>query len=40
MNQANMDWCSNAHKAVEVLSRSDLSTEEILINFLTLVDLP
>lgn len=40
MNQANMDWYSNAHKAVEVLSRSDLSTEEILINFLTLVDLP
>lgn len=40
MNQANMDWYDNAHKAVEVLSRSDLSTEEILINFLSLVDLP
>lgn len=40
MNQANMEWYDNAHKAVEVLSRSDLSTEEILINFLSLVDLP
>lgn len=40
MNQANMEWYDNAHKAVEKLSRSDLSTEEILINFLSLVDLP
>lgn len=40
INQANMEWYDNAHKAVEVLSRSDLSTEEILINFLCLVDLP
>lgn len=40
MNKANMEWYDNAHKAVEKLSRSDLSTEEILINFLSLVDLP
>jgi len=40
MNQASMEWYDNAHKAVEKLSRSDLSTEEILINFLSLVDLP
>lgn len=39
MNQA-MEWYDNAHKAVEKLSRSDLSTAEILINFLSLVDLP
>lgn len=40
MNQANKEWYYNAHKAVEKLSRSDMSTEEILINFLSLVDLP
>lgn len=40
MNQANIEWYDNAHKAVEKLSRSCLSTEEILINFLSLVDLP
>lgn len=34
------EWYDNAHRAVEKLSRSDLSTEEILINFLALVDLP
>lgn len=40
MNQANKEWYDNAQKAVEKLSRSSLSTEEILINFLSLVDLP
>lgn len=40
MKQENIEWYDNAHKAVEKLSRSDLSTEEILINFLSLVDLP
>lgn len=33
-------WYDNAHRAVQTLSRSSLSTEEILINFLSLVDLP
>ncbi|RKP32973.1 hypothetical protein METBISCDRAFT_11135 [Metschnikowia bicuspidata] len=32
-------WYDNAHRAVQTLSRSSLSTEEILINFLSLVDL-
>ncbi|ODV82443.1 uncharacterized protein CANTADRAFT_4435 [Suhomyces tanzawaensis NRRL Y-17324] len=40
MNKANIEWFDNAHKAVEELTKSDLSTEEILINFLSLVDLP
>lgn len=40
MNRASMEWYDNAHRAVEKLSKSDLSTEEILINFLSLVDLP
>lgn len=40
MNQANIEWFDNAHKAVEQLTKSDLSTQEILINFLSLVDLP
>lgn len=40
MNQANIEWFDSAHKAVERLTKSDLSTEEILINFLSLVDLP
>lgn len=40
MNQANMDWFDNAHRAVQRLTKSDLSTEDILINFLSLVDLP
>lgn len=40
INQASIEWYDNAHKAVEKLSRSDMSTEEILINFLSLVDLP
>lgn len=35
-----MEWYDNAHRAVEKLYKSDLSTEEILINFLSLVDLP
>lgn len=34
------DWFDNAHKAVEALTKSDLATEEILISFLSLVDLP
>ncbi|CAH2353582.1 protein Mga2p [[Candida] railenensis] len=34
------EWFDNAHKAVEILTKSDLSTEDILINFLSLVDLP
>lgn len=33
-------WYDNAHRAVQTLTRSNLSTEEILINFLSLVDLP
>lgn len=33
-------WFDNAHKAVEILTKSDLSTEDILTNFLSLVDLP
>lgn len=33
-------WYDNAHRAVQDLTRSNLSTEEILINFLSLVDLP
>lgn len=40
MNQASLEWYDNAHKAVEKLTKSGLSTEEILINFLSLVDLP
>lgn len=40
MNQANKEWYDNAQKAVEKLSRSSLSTEDILISFLSLVDLP
>ncbi|OBA19799.1 hypothetical protein METBIDRAFT_79156 [Metschnikowia bicuspidata var. bicuspidata NRRL YB-4993] len=40
VNQDSMEWYDNAHKAVQKLSRSDLSTEDILINFLSLVDLP
>jgi hypothetical protein len=40
MNQANIEWFDSAHKAVLQLTKSDLSTEEILINFLSLVDLP
>lgn len=40
MNQASKEWYDNAHKAVEQLVKSELSTEEILINFLSLVDLP
>lgn len=35
-----VEWFDNAHKAVEILTKSDLSTEDILINFLSLVDLP
>lgn len=34
------EWYDNAHRAVEQLTNSDLSTEDILINFLLLVDLP
>lgn len=34
------NWYDNAHRAVQTLTRSNLSTEEILINFLSLVDLP
>lgn len=33
-------WYDSAHRAVENLTRSNLSTQEILINFLSLVDLP
>lgn len=33
-------WYDNAHRAVQNLTRSNLSTQEILINFLSLVDLP
>lgn len=40
MNQASKEWYDNAHKAVEQLVKSELSTEDILINFLSLVDLP
>lgn len=40
VNKANIDWYNSAHKAVEQLTKSDLSTEDILINFLSLVDLP
>ncbi|CUM56256.1 uncharacterized protein AC631_03924 [Debaryomyces fabryi] len=40
MNQANIEWFDSAHKTVLQLTKSDLSTEEILINFLSLVDLP
>ncbi|CAK7917738.1 protein Spt23p [[Candida] anglica] len=38
-NEANK-WFDNAHRAVQQLTKSDLSTEDILINFLSLVDLP
>lgn len=34
------DWFDNAQKAVQALTKSGLATEEILINFLNLVDLP
>lgn len=37
---ANIEWYDNAHKAVQELTKSNLSTEEILINFISLVDLP
>lgn len=40
VNQANIEWYDSAHKAVEQLTKSDLSTQDILINFLSLVDLP
>lgn len=40
VKQESMEWYDNAHKAVEKLTRSDMSTEDILINFLSLVDLP
>ncbi|CCE83769.1 Piso0_004356 [Millerozyma farinosa CBS 7064] len=40
LTERNIDWFDNAHRAVEQLTRSDLSTEEILINFLSLVDMP
>lgn len=40
VQQESMEWYDNAHKAAEKLSRSDMSTEDILINFLALVDLP
>lgn len=39
VNQAN-EWYDSAHKAVEQLTKSDLSTQDILISFLSLVDLP
>lgn len=38
--QEHQMWYDNAHRAVQTLTRSDLSTEEILINFMSLVDLP
>ncbi|KAK6204291.1 SPT3 dosage dependent suppressor of Ty-induced promoter mutations-like protein [Scheffersomyces amazonensis] len=34
------DWFDSAHKAAQELSNPNLSTEVILINFLSLVDLP
>ncbi|GEQ68446.1 hypothetical protein JCM33374_g2114 [Metschnikowia sp. JCM 33374] len=40
IKQESMEWYDSAQKAVEKLSRSDMSTEDILINFLALVDLP
>lgn len=40
MNKENMEWYDSAHKAVERLTKSNLSTEDVLINFLSLVDLP
>lgn len=40
VNQASKDWYDNAHKAVEKLTKSDLATEDVLISFLLLVDLP
>ncbi|KAG2734518.1 hypothetical protein G9P44_002524 [Scheffersomyces stipitis] len=40
MNRANIEWFDSAHKAVQQLTKSDLSTEQILISFLSLVDLP
>lgn len=40
IKQEDREWYDNAHRAVEKLTRSDMSTEEILISFLALVDLP
>lgn len=40
MNQASKEWYDSAHKTVEQLVKSELTTEEVLINFLSLVDLP
>ncbi|KAG7194260.1 SPT3 Dosage dependent suppressor of Ty-induced promoter mutations-like protein [Scheffersomyces spartinae] len=34
------EWFVNASRAVETLTKSDMATEEILIDFLSLVDLP
>lgn len=38
--EGNIEWFNSAHKAVEQLTSATLATEEILINFLSLVDLP
>lgn len=37
---AESDWYHSAHKTVEQLTRSNMLTEEVLISFLSLVDLP
>ncbi|KAK6458572.1 SPT3 dosage dependent suppressor of Ty-induced promoter mutations-like protein [Scheffersomyces xylosifermentans] len=34
------EWFDSAHRKVQQLTKSDLSTEDILISFLSLVDLP
>lgn len=40
MAKANIEWFDNAHKAVEDLTKSGLSTQDTLTSFLSLVDLP
>lgn len=39
-SESDREWFVNASKAVENLTKSDMATEEILIDFLSLVDLP
>ena len=40
MRQENIEWLNNARKAVERLTKSDLCIEEMLVNLLSMVDLP
>ncbi|CAI5758729.1 unnamed protein product [Candida verbasci] len=39
-HQSANEWFDNAHKSLKQLTTSDLSTQDILINLLSLVDLP